>query len=49
MTKKFIEENFLSSTGRLKRKKLIEANISEEMVYIKYTGIEKPRCRNKVM
>jgi len=46
ITKKFIEKELLSPLGRLKRKKLKELNISEEIVYIKYNNVEKPRCKN---
>jgi len=47
MTKDFIEKNLLSDTGRLKRKKLNELNLSEEDVYIKFYNIEVPICKNK--
>jgi len=46
ITKEYIEKELLSPQGRLKRKKLKELNISEEMVYIKYNNVEKPRCKN---
>ena len=47
MTKEFIIENLLSRTGRLKRKKLSEFHLSEEIVYINFHNIEKPICNNE--
>jgi hypothetical protein len=44
LSKSYIEKELLTTQGRLKRKKIKELNIPEELVYIKFYEIEKPKC-----
>lgn len=45
ITKEFIEKELISPKGSLKRKKMNNLNISEEIVYMKFHNIEKPNCQ----